>query len=131
MKTRPAVFWDITSCSSEKARCFGGTYHPHLQGRRVKQARYQQKRWPFSEIQDFTTHKTIIFIYACLLLGLLFDPEDRGVILLRNVRLPPNYTVLQPRRSYFPFSVPSYTNSLNILKPSGYYMYHLLQYSSS
>jgi hypothetical protein len=30
------VFWDITLCSPLKVnRCFGGTYHRHLQGQRI------------------------------------------------------------------------------------------------
>jgi hypothetical protein len=31
------IFWDMTPCSpSSFNRCFGGTYRPHLQGRRNK-----------------------------------------------------------------------------------------------
>jgi hypothetical protein len=30
--------WVVTLCSSEKHRCFGGTYHLHLQRRRISQA---------------------------------------------------------------------------------------------
>jgi hypothetical protein len=32
--------------------------------------------------------------------GLLFDPEDGGDMFFRNVKLPLNYTTLQPRRQY-------------------------------
>jgi hypothetical protein len=38
------AFWILTSCSLEKVRCFGGTYHFRLQGRKVNQARNQHKQ---------------------------------------------------------------------------------------
>jgi hypothetical protein len=37
---------------------------------------------------------------AGLSFTLLFDPEDGGVIFLRNLGLSPNYTVSQTRRFY-------------------------------
>jgi hypothetical protein len=37
---------------------------------------------------------------ACFLLALLFNPEDGGNMFPRNVKLSPNYMVLQPRRPY-------------------------------
>jgi hypothetical protein len=36
------VLWVVTSCSSENARRFGGTYRLYLLGRRISQARNQQ-----------------------------------------------------------------------------------------
>lgn len=41
----------------------------------------------------------------CFFLGLLFDPEDGGVMLLRNVVLSPNYTELQIRRFAINFAM--------------------------
>jgi hypothetical protein len=32
-------FWLVTLCGLEKAQCFEGTYHFHLQGQRVRQVR--------------------------------------------------------------------------------------------
>jgi Ca2+/H+ antiporter len=29
------VFWVVILCNLEKAQCFGGTYHLHVQGHRV------------------------------------------------------------------------------------------------
>jgi hypothetical protein len=37
---------------------------------------------------------------ADFLLGLRFDPEDRGDILLRNVEVPPNYRDVTTQRVY-------------------------------
>jgi hypothetical protein len=33
-----AIFWDIAPCSRYVNRCFGGTYHLHLQGRKIGRA---------------------------------------------------------------------------------------------
>jgi hypothetical protein len=60
---RNAVLWDVTPCGSCKNRCFGGTYHLHLQGERFVS--------PF---------------LRCVLGGLrIFHPEDGGDMFLRNV----------------------------------------------
>jgi hypothetical protein len=38
---KSSIFWDIKPCCSFKVhRCFGGTCHRHLQGRRISQATY-------------------------------------------------------------------------------------------
>jgi hypothetical protein len=38
--TKNSIFWDITPCSQLKVnRCFAGTCHLYLQGRRISQAR--------------------------------------------------------------------------------------------
>jgi hypothetical protein len=38
------IFWDITPCSRLKVNWrFGGTYHLHLQGRRISRARNQRE----------------------------------------------------------------------------------------
>jgi hypothetical protein len=44
---KSTIFWDITPCSPLKvSKRFGGTYRPHLHGRRISQARHQrERRW--------------------------------------------------------------------------------------
>jgi hypothetical protein len=70
---------DITPCGPLKVnRRFRGTRSLHLQGRRISQAKNQREEG--SKLQ------------AAFLLGLFFDPENDGEMLLRNVgRLLTNY----------------------------------------
>jgi hypothetical protein len=68
-------------CSSERAQCFRAMYRLLLQGQRVSQGRNQQMQ-----------------VAGCFLLGLLFDSEDGGDVLLRNVGLSLNDAALQHRR---------------------------------
>jgi hypothetical protein len=77
------TFWDIRRCSPLVNRRFRGTYRLHLQGRRISQARNQRESmWQ-----------------ADPMLGLFFNPEDGGDIVLRNVGwLSTEYTALYPRR---------------------------------
>jgi hypothetical protein len=78
-----AVVCVVTPYSSERARRFG----LHFQGRRVSQVSNQLKQ---------VTSRLATCIHAGIFLG-LFDPEDGGDILLRNVsRLSTNYTALYP-----------------------------------
>jgi hypothetical protein len=67
-----AVFWDIAPCSLYVYRRFGGTYHLHG----LKSAQPPATRW--------------------FLARLIFDPEDGGDTLLRNVGLHTDYTTLYP-----------------------------------
>jgi hypothetical protein len=39
------VFWDVALCSSCFNRRFGGTYHLHLQGRRIRERGTSVSRW--------------------------------------------------------------------------------------
>jgi hypothetical protein len=78
------VVWVVTSCSSERAQCFGGTYCLHLQERKVNQLRNQQKQL------------RMLPASAGFLLGLLFSYEDGGNMLLQTVGLFLNYTLLNP-----------------------------------
>jgi hypothetical protein len=57
---KSCIFWDITPCRPMKVNLHcGGTYHIHLQGQRVSQAR--------------ALHETE---ERLLVLGLFFNPED-------------------------------------------------------
>jgi hypothetical protein len=38
-------------------------------------------------------------------LGLLFDPQNAGIMFLKTVRLPLNYTALHPKRPYSSYSM--------------------------
>jgi hypothetical protein len=79
------IFWLVTKCTSVEARRrFRGTYHVHLQGRRVSQAR-NVGNLPIADVS----------------LGPHLDPEDGGYTFVRNVRgLLANHTSLQVRSSY-------------------------------
>jgi hypothetical protein len=58
--------------------------------------------WPYTRraLESLPPHE-----FRCLL-GSLFDPEDGGDMLLRNVWLYPNSTALQPRKLYSSYSSP-------------------------
>jgi hypothetical protein len=70
-------FWVVTLCSSGKSRCFRWIYCLLFQGRRVSQARSQQKQVASSD--------------ASLLHGLFSDSADGGDIFLRNCVFSPIY----------------------------------------
>jgi hypothetical protein len=66
---KSTIFWDITPCNPLKVnQRFGGTYHLHLQGRRISQARNQYKsRWQaelcltFNRLHGIISQKIILF----------------------------------------------------------------------
>jgi hypothetical protein len=71
------IFCPVTPCSLETAPIFGVSY------RIVSQRRGD--------------NSVVLVVSFCSFLNLLFDPEDWGVIFLRNVGLSHNYTLLQPK----------------------------------
>jgi hypothetical protein len=89
---KSTIFWDITPCSPLRVnRRFGGTYRLHLQCRKTSRAWNQsESRW-----------QAELCFHAGFLLGLFFDPEDRGDMFLRNVGwLSTDYTALYHRIWY-------------------------------
>jgi hypothetical protein len=86
------IFWSITPCSPLKVnRHFGGTYRLHLQGRRIRQARYQRESRCQAEF----------YFKAGFLLVLFLDPEDGGDMFIRNICwLSTDYTAIYSRRQY-------------------------------
>jgi hypothetical protein len=73
---RSSVFWNITLCSPLKVkRRFGGTCHFHLQSWRIKPSK--KLLWSTGSEQET--------LLACVLLGILLNPEDGDDIFFRNV----------------------------------------------
>jgi hypothetical protein len=66
------VCWIVRMCNLERAQHFGGTH------------------------QAVGCHLFLV----CFLPGLFFGPVDGSDMLLQNVTLSPNYTMLQPRKLY-------------------------------
>jgi hypothetical protein len=52
-----AIFWDIAPCSPYVKRCFGGTYHFLLQGR--KSAKQETSVQPEESVHILTTRRFI------------------------------------------------------------------------
>jgi hypothetical protein len=84
VKIMNTFFWVVTPCSLEPARRFGGIYHFYVQDRREREARK-----PVEAV-------CVAFRLPCagFFLGLLFDCEYGGDMLLRKVVLSPIYTEL-------------------------------------
>jgi hypothetical protein len=75
MKSPP--FWGIIPCSPFKVnRCLGGIFRQFFQGRKESQTR-----------NKYEVDSKQSLLHAGFLLGLLFDPEDGGFMLLSNVSL--------------------------------------------
>lgn len=70
MYMKTTVLWDIMRCSSLRARSFEGRCRLNFQGWRVGEARNQLSSPPHP------------LASRGLFLGLLFDPENRGVLFL-------------------------------------------------
>jgi hypothetical protein len=87
-----SIFLTITPCSPVKGdRYFLETCCLHLQGRRLSQ--------PLNSMNQ--TGSACCLLHAGFLLGLLFDPENRDDMFLRNVGwLSTVYTALHPRRQH-------------------------------
>jgi hypothetical protein len=45
MRMYNAVFWDVTPCRSCVNWCFGGTYHLHIQVRKIRERGTSVSRW--------------------------------------------------------------------------------------
>jgi hypothetical protein len=85
-------FWITTPRSSKIVRRFSRTYRLHLQALIVSRVGNQHKHEANSASSIF-----LLLLFLC--------PEDGGDMILRNVRLSPNYAVLQPRQSYYLYVV--------------------------
>lgn len=73
------IIRNLTPCSSETGRNFGGIYSPCLRGRRINQAQLPA---------------------SCCLLVLLFEPEHGDRIFLRNIGWLADYVALYERRQF-------------------------------
>jgi hypothetical protein len=100
-------------CSPLKFRqSFGGICRLPIQGRRINRTRNQhESTWQAEHALNFirsnagaqkpATPRPLLAtcIHSDFLLGLFFNPEDRGEIFLRNVRgFSKDYMALYPRR---------------------------------
>jgi hypothetical protein len=70
------IFWHITPCSPLKVnRRFGGTYHPHLQSRRISRAENQREsRWQ-ADLTFNGLHGVIsqmIVLFTAIFLGVTY-----------------------------------------------------------
>jgi plasmid stabilization system protein ParE len=90
MTTKSKISCTIMPSGSEIARRFRRIYRLHLQGRKLSQANNQHKQ----------LSSACRPLFSGFLLGLLFDPEEVGNLLPRNVWLYLNYKVWQYRRPY-------------------------------
>jgi hypothetical protein len=88
--TKSTVFWVVMLRNSERARRFGGTYHLHLQGRKVMQAKINRSRG----LNGVPAQKTVLLLtFVCL--TTLSAADVIYELTLRHVGLSPNYKALQ------------------------------------
>jgi hypothetical protein len=86
------LFWDITPCSPSKVnQIFGGTGRPHLQSRRISQARNKHEAASRGLLQ------------VEFLLRLFFDPDDGVEHLSQKHRLTFNelHEIIYQKRKLF------------------------------
>jgi hypothetical protein len=94
---KSAIFWDITPCSQLTVnRHFGGTYHLHLQGRRINRARNQREsRWQaepvppkrrltFNGLHGVISQKIVLFITTAVRTS---DPANGLIIMKLNTHV--------------------------------------------
>jgi hypothetical protein len=55
------VFWDVAPCRSCVNRRFGGTYHLHLQGRKIRERGTSMSRWPADWAQSTLPNRRTVF----------------------------------------------------------------------
>jgi hypothetical protein len=104
LATKRLTFWVITSCNWLKVNGrFGGTCHVYLQDQRLSQA---------SNVMKQAASK----LHAASLLGLLFDPVDRGDMFFRNIgSSSTDYTTICPRRHVSLLGVYTETGQTNLI----------------
>jgi hypothetical protein len=75
---KSTIFWDITLCSPLSANLrFGGTYRPHLQGRKISRARNQREiRW---QAKGLKVNRRFGGTYR-------FHLQGRGINRVKNLR---------------------------------------------
>jgi hypothetical protein len=106
-----AVFWDVAPCRSCVNRRFEGTYHLHLQGRKIRELGTNVSRWLCSMQSAATCSRWF------LTRG-FFYPEDGGDTFLRNVGSHKIYTAPHPRRRHSSLSPLSNLNSYKVFTVS-------------
>jgi hypothetical protein len=119
MKSGLAVFWDIIRIS----RRFGGTYHLHLRSRRISQARKQKISPNYTKLQTIRLYSFMLvscLAYSSTLRMVLFSFEMLGSLRTTRRYSPKDITLLFVSHDIR-------ISFLNILKFSGYYMYHMLK----
>jgi hypothetical protein len=87
------IFWDMTPCSRRNR--FRKPISSTLKMEAIcsSETSVETQRDTRRHIPENDT-----LLYACFLLGLLFDPEDRDDMFVRNFGPSPNCTALQPIR---------------------------------
>jgi hypothetical protein len=90
------VFWDVTLCSSQRARRFGGTHHLHLQGKKSK----------MKVIYTFETP-------GCIQTIRRYIPEDRTVL---SYDLP---SILKCRNTIELKTIPQNLSQMNLKTEAG------------
>jgi hypothetical protein len=113
-----AVFWDVAPCRSCVNRRFGGTYHLHLQGRKIRDRGTNMSTWLQSELSlqppahagfslaDFSTMKMEAIRSSETSARTRFTLHHILDTFLRNVGWNKIYTAPDPRRRHSSQSPP-------------------------